>query len=242
MTDNSHLNQYEQLLISPQERLDVEIKTWLDISAKLGQAKLAKAICALANHGGGIVLVGLISEDKGVTYKRDENNASWLSQYTPDAVNGISNTYLEPAIHCDVKHIKHPVDGHTYPLISVPPSSIPVIIKKAHDEAAVKQGVYIRRSNISSDEPKTADEWRMLISRCVKAGREDLLGSIRLIIQGIDKSDINNETQTDSFNQWISGAIQDWDSKNKSLADTNPAKIKNGHYWVAYKLEDTSPL
>lgn len=42
------------LLLDPREALDVEIKGWLDLAGSdEHKATLAKAILALANHGGG---------------------------------------------------------------------------------------------------------------------------------------------------------------------------------------------
>src|ERR1700722_13929213 len=46
------------LLVDPHETLDFEIKGWLDVSASEHQAKLAKGIIAMANHGGGYILIG----------------------------------------------------------------------------------------------------------------------------------------------------------------------------------------
>ena len=43
---------------NPREDLDVELKAWLDLNQREHQADLAKAMLALANHGGGFVLVG----------------------------------------------------------------------------------------------------------------------------------------------------------------------------------------
>jgi hypothetical protein len=41
------------LLHSPREALDIEIKAWLELSDPNRRAVLAKGIIALANHGGG---------------------------------------------------------------------------------------------------------------------------------------------------------------------------------------------
>jgi predicted HTH transcriptional regulator len=46
------------LLVDPHETLDFEIKGWLDVSTPEHQAKLAKGIIAMANRGGGYILIG----------------------------------------------------------------------------------------------------------------------------------------------------------------------------------------
>jgi hypothetical protein len=48
----------DDLLAEPRETLDVEVKEWLDLSENGHRALLAKEIIALANHGGGYVVVG----------------------------------------------------------------------------------------------------------------------------------------------------------------------------------------
>ena len=51
------------LLQIPSERPNVEYKSWLDVTQNRGKAILAKAAIALANHGGGIIVLGM-REDK----------------------------------------------------------------------------------------------------------------------------------------------------------------------------------
>ena len=48
----------QPLISEPREDLAVEYKTWLDITQEKGKATLAKACIALANHGGGFVVIG----------------------------------------------------------------------------------------------------------------------------------------------------------------------------------------
>jgi predicted HTH transcriptional regulator len=45
------------LIDSPSETLSNEVKSNLNISEELPRAKLARHICALANHGGGYVVL-----------------------------------------------------------------------------------------------------------------------------------------------------------------------------------------
>ena len=44
------------LLVDPMEALDFEVKNWLDLQdSNSDKATLAKAVLALANHGGGFI-------------------------------------------------------------------------------------------------------------------------------------------------------------------------------------------
>ena len=55
----------EDLLIDPREGLDVEFKNWLDLDSDEHKAVLAKALMAIANHGGGFVVIGF--DETGAT-------------------------------------------------------------------------------------------------------------------------------------------------------------------------------
>lgn len=49
----------QTLLQFPVEKLTVEYKSWLDLNENSGRAILAKAAIALANEGGGVVVLGM---------------------------------------------------------------------------------------------------------------------------------------------------------------------------------------
>jgi predicted HTH transcriptional regulator len=53
------------LLEFPVEKLTVEYKSWLRLDDNPGKATLAKAAIALANEGGGVIVLGM-REDGGV--------------------------------------------------------------------------------------------------------------------------------------------------------------------------------
>ena len=46
------------LIENPNETLDFEYKSWLDLSDSSARADLARRIAALANHGGGAIVAG----------------------------------------------------------------------------------------------------------------------------------------------------------------------------------------
>src|ERR1700749_2779896 len=89
------------LLIDPHETPDVEIKGWLDISTPDHQAKLAKGIIALANHGGGYILIGF-DEVPGYPAQPAVGRPASLTPYNRDRINGVVDKYVDPPVHCDV--------------------------------------------------------------------------------------------------------------------------------------------
>ena len=55
------------LLVDPREDLNFEVKNWLDLQgSNEDKATFAKAVLALANHGGGFVALGLLETDTGI--------------------------------------------------------------------------------------------------------------------------------------------------------------------------------
>ena len=46
-------SELQALVNQPFESLDVELKDWLDLTISINRAKVARHLCALANHGGG---------------------------------------------------------------------------------------------------------------------------------------------------------------------------------------------
>jgi predicted HTH transcriptional regulator len=51
-------NQIQALVDAPSERLNIEVKPWLDPSSNWGEAIIAKALLALRNQNGGFLLIG----------------------------------------------------------------------------------------------------------------------------------------------------------------------------------------
>jgi len=102
---------FQELLREPQERLDVELKTWLDLGDNGQRGTLAKAIIALANHGGGFVLLGF--HDNGAASPRCPVA---LDSYSQDVVNDVVDRFADPAFHCVVNHVIRHADGASYPM------------------------------------------------------------------------------------------------------------------------------
>lgn len=162
----------ERLVEYPRENLDCELKEWLDVTDSRSAATLAKACLALANHGGGYLLVGFA-----------EQAGAWapvtigaVDAYTQDLVNGIVSRYADPVFHVEVHHVTHPTTGSKHPVIVVPGGHpVPVRCRRACENVLSESAYYIRRPGPSSEPPRTAEEWDALIRRCVLHQREELV-------------------------------------------------------------------
>lgn len=120
----------------PREDLGIELKNWLDLDTKHHRALLAKALLALANHGGGYVVIGF----DNTTRQPAEGRPGTLEVYGQDVVNGIVKRYADPPFECIVHFPTRSADGKDYPVIWIPGSPVPVRAKRSGpDECPVKQ-------------------------------------------------------------------------------------------------------
>ncbi len=226
------------LLVDPRETLEVELKGWLDLTNNdTHRAKLAKAIIALANHGGGFIIFGF-DETNGavrVAGDRPEN----LSSFTPDRINSAVNRYVEPPFHCDVQIIKSSADELDYPIIIVPGGhKVPVRSKRnGPNDQEIKQNIYYtRRPGPQSEPPQSGQEWDLLLRRCITNARNDLLDSFRLLMSGGSPVTAATETDQDRLEKWLEVSFTRWKELTENLPENRPARLRNGHYSVGYQL------
>jgi hypothetical protein len=227
-----------ELLRNPVEGLAFEIKEWLNLGENVHKARLAQAIIALANHGGGVVLIGYAEQTNG-TFIPAEPRPTDLSGYTSDVVNEISRSYLNPPVHCDVRHIADPVSGVSFPIISVPGGhQVPIMARRGgpQGQSGLQAGrVYIRRVGPSSEEPQSPEEWRALLDRCIRTGRDELVDRIRLIVAG-EPLGSAEATADAEFDHWIEASDARWLSLVTELPNNHPARFPLGNYRFAYQL------
>ena len=102
----------QQLVSHPREDLGVEHKQWLDLGANSHKATLAKAAIALADHGGGFIVVGFADTGSDL---ESQHPSPELPAVTQDAVNAAIRRYADPEFHCEVHFVEHPVSRSRTP-------------------------------------------------------------------------------------------------------------------------------
>jgi len=119
-------DELQEFVDNPDETLETEYKSWLDlINDTEARADLARHIAALANFGGGRIVVGFTD---AMTSAGANSFPGVL--YDRDTVSGIVKRYLEPPFQCTVRtvtsklHVEHPI-------IIVPPHGATPICAKA---------------------------------------------------------------------------------------------------------------
>ena len=229
----------DRFVSHPREDIDVEYKGWLNLSVEKERATLAKAAIALANHGGGRIILGF--QEKGQALESVARPPE-VPEITQDAVNSAIRRYAEPESHCQAYDIAHPNSGVTHPVVRVPGSDVPVMCKRDQKDAGVYQHrYYVRKPGPRSEEPHTSEEWRRLLDRCIRARREDMLDSIRSIVLGQTEPQNSPPEPLEALEVYCRTAYERWEDIVSDQPDNSPSRFPNGYYEMAFALVDATP-
>ena len=84
--------------------------------------------------------------------------------------------------------------------------------------------------------PNTSQEWRDLLSACVRANHDELLNSIRAIVQGRPDALDSDPTESKLLEEFIEDSRIRWQQLVKDLPDDHPARFAKGCYEVAFSI------
>ena len=228
----------ERYVVNPIEDLDTEYKGWLNLSKEPDRATLAKAVIALANHGGGALVLGFEESPTGLV-ARPKPEA--IPVVTQDDVNAAVSRYATPQLHCRLYLVEHPTVSSVHPVIRVPGGDVPVMSRRNQSDTDLGQyKVYIRKPGPKSEEPQTGEEWRILLDRCVRARREDMLDAIRGIVLGQVQASEPSETR-DTLEDFIGSSRNRWTALIQNEPKDAPHCFPNGHYEIAIAPSNLQP-
>lgn len=229
----------QELLRAPREDLDIELKQWMDPSDKIVQAKFAKELIALRNHGGGYLVIGFKDEHPPVP---DPARPANLEQFSTDFFNNILKKYAEPVFHCMSHVVVHPVSGETYPVVVVPGGSKVPVRSKADGPDGGKgikiDTFYIRRPGPESNSPQTATEWDALMQRCMMHRKEELLASLSGLLSG-GQVGVPAAAVASPFallEKFRDDAVHRLEDLQGGLAQEAPARFLQGRYVLSARI------
>ncbi len=231
--------QLTALVVHPRESLDTEYKDWFNWRTEEGKATIAKAVMALANHGGGYLVLGFEEMKQRLESRPRPQH---IAEITQDGVNAIVARYAEPAFHCEMYNIEHPESGTLHPVVKIPGSTVPVTCRREQKESGIlHHKIYIRKPGPKSEEPKTAEDWRILLNRCVRAERVDLLNAIRTIVTGQTETQGSADRPASGLERYCQAALSRWQELVSNLPVESAARFPHGYYEMGFLLVDATP-
>ena len=227
------------LISQPREDLSAEYKDWLDLTDNRHRAVLAKAAIALANHGGGFIVIGFEESGGNLVSKP---GPSQTPIFTQDAVNSAVRRYCSPDFHCEMYTVDHPKTAVKHPVIAVPGNlTVPVMSRRESKGTIVPNRCYVRKPGPRSEEPNTSDEWRTLLNRCIRAGRDEMLDAIRSIVHGqVTRGSHTRDTGND-LRDFCDAARERWQGLIASEPTESPARFPDGYYEMGFLLVGARP-
>jgi len=227
-----------QILANPTETRTIECKSWLDLSDNKNKAKLAKAAIAMANSGGGTIVLGISEDESNGKKLVCKPRPSIVARYDSDAVGAAINKYAEPELDPDLVFENHPYTGDEHAFVEIAGGmQQPVFAKKQFDGEIDKLACYIRKPGPPRSEvPQTVQEWRDLMTRCVRASRDSMLDSIRIIMDGRPMDTTPPPSEEDKFLEFMRASKERWQELLEEIDEDDVARLKHGYWAFGFSL------
>lgn len=225
------------LVDNPRETLDIELKSWLELSNNVNKANIARHIAALCNHGGGYLVFGFQDD-----FLVDPDRPTLLDAYNHDTFNAIIKRYLLPVFECHVLKVASSA-GQEYPVVRVPGhEATPVCTVRDGPQDAngrpqgLRSGTYYIRVPGPESAPITSpQQWSALIRRCTLNDRETLLSQMSHVLQDNQAGIPGVEER---LSAWDKANEQRFDALLKAAQGFNwPVPLANNHYRLSYLIQ-----
>jgi hypothetical protein len=222
----------QDIVDTPQEKLDVELKPWLDPTEKAHIAKFAKALIALRNNNGGFLVLGF--EDDGTSSPNPPSDLD--SVYHIDTIQQIVSKYaFEPfAVDIEIRI----ASGQPHPIVVVPKGVLTPVFAKStiadpdNEKKNLVQDdmIYVRsitaNNRVSSSKLRRGDINR-LMRICFENREADIGAFIRRHLTGLNV-------------EGIQSLVTGWQqSTNESSATTDYLESSFSRYQEAYAERGT---
>ena len=226
------------LITEPREDLASEYKDWLDLTSNEHKATLAKAAIALANHGGGYIVLGFAEQGQTLESRPCPEE---IPEITQDSVNAAVHLYAEPKFQCAMHVESHPDTHVPHPIVIIPSTTVPVMSRRDHQGVIGQNRCYVRKPGPKSEDPRTSEEWRTLLNRCVRANRDEMLEAFRLIMTGSAETPTSIPNALDDLQDYCTSAHGRWEELVSDEPALSPARFPHGYYEMAFSLVGARP-
>jgi hypothetical protein len=226
----------EPLLAAPAEALDVEVKSWLDLRGNdEHRGILAKAAIALANEGGGVIVIGFREERPNLI---SEPRPAEIAAYDADLINNIIRRFASPSFHCTLALLPDPRTGNEHAVVQVSGGfAVPVMSKRAAGKKIQPHLCYMRKPGPESAPPENQADWERLLARCLRNRREDMLDAIRnIVLGGASAPTPASPSEAERQEAFVAAARAAWRTLVEGLPDDAPGRCPLGRYELDYEL------
>lgn len=230
----------QSIIDNLQEGLEVEAKNWLNgLISPDDQAKLAKEIIALANHGGGYVFIGFADANGELTPIAPTADESKV--FTQDQIANLVERYVSPPCQCVVEYYKQKSGTISHPVIVVPGNHrVPIWAKRGAPDTNILRNdrVYIRRPGGKSEEARTQDDWERLLDRLVKSRQNTLIDAIREAIN--PTQDLLPAASDPGIESWERDGLLAWQEQLSGLDTNDPRRLLHGYWTISFSISGFS--
>ena len=116
----------------------------------------------------------------------------------------------------------------------------PFFAKKPFVGVINKLACYIRKPGPKSEEPHTAQEWRDMLNRCMRANRDSLLDSIRTIISGRPLDTSPTQSNEQQLREFMAASKARWQERLDDVEEDDVARLRRGYWAFAFSIVGVS--
>ena len=165
----------DKVLNARRESKTVEFKSKFDPQSDGAWHSLIKDIVAMANSGGGVIVIGV--QDNGQPSGEDVSPVLSLDPAViTDKLHGFTGNQF-----ADFEITEAKKEGHTIAVIVVNAAEYPVVFRKAGDTVFASNTTYFRHG--AKSEPGNTEDLRQFIEKKVERIRKNLLDELRKVLE-----------------------------------------------------------
>ncbi|MBN2309032.1 MAG: ATP-binding protein [Candidatus Hydrogenedentes bacterium] len=199
---------FARLINAGRESRDLDYKApikW-DEDDKRACCELVKDVLALANSGGGWLVIGVSEQDKD-TFVKEGLTPEQSKSFEATRLSKFVNNYADPPV--DPHVYKPEVDGKRFVCIQVPGfPDTPHICQKDFPKTLSSPALYVRNDAKESASVKNSADFRRIVERAIRQRGDQLLTSFRAILkEGIQPPAVPDEER---FRKQIDEAHERW--------------------------------
>jgi hypothetical protein len=264
LEENKNLQEAEHqrrigFLKFPSEAGEVDYKMGVKLESKTPFTfKLIRHIIAMANSGGGFLVIGYKEDGQTKIPTAEKISDEILNSYDVSILAEMVEGYISGTEKIELKVYKeiNPDNGATYPIIEIigfkkrpffcgKDASIPSTDPKKSELILKQSSLYVRNVSARTGILATPDQWDALIDKCVESHQDELMKRFRSMLKSVgfsasddsQKKTDRNVSMTKAVEQEVSGYFSKKKEERSGLEITH-SLVDSENKWDKAKLVD----